>query len=105
MAKVSKATPAVGPINGTPNVAGMIGTDEQRTITAPLRSFPAASFVSRRCDVQQLTGRQRQTLKRLLRGLADSGKTLENGKAIRSESDALKWLLESLAPDVATVNP
>lgn len=86
-------------------VAGQVGQSETVTIVAPLGSYPLAAYVARRCDVQQLTEPQRSVLKRLARGLSDSGATLANGKVIRSESDAIKWLLEGLAGERATVKP
>lgn len=54
-------------------------------------------YEPRRCDVQKLTGKQREALRRLTNGLEAQGAKLEGGRIVSRPQDAIKWILEALA--------
>lgn len=68
---------------------------EKIVIEAPMGGLDEG-YLSRHVQVQ-LNGHQRETLRRLVNGLRDSDERLADGKAIESNADAVKWILEQLA--------
>jgi hypothetical protein len=65
------------------------------TIEVPMGEVSLDSYLSRHVEVQ-LDQDQRHSLRRLLNGLRESGERLSSGRAVASNSDAVKWLLEQL---------
>jgi len=54
-------------------------------------------YTAHRVDVNNMSKVQRNNLKRLTRGLEDSGAKLKNGKAVTKSIDAIRWVLEKLS--------
>jgi hypothetical protein len=67
-----------------------------RTVSVPLAQIPFG-YLPRVCDVRKLTGRQSQALRQLQEALSSQGAKLANGSRINNPSNAIKWLLESIA--------
>ncbi len=55
--------------------------------------------LSRHVEIGRLTHDQKLALRRLQRGLDQSGARLANGKRIGSNADAVRWLLEQVAKE------
>lgn len=53
-------------------------------------------YIPRDVYARGLTSKQATNLKRLMRGLEDSGAKLENGSFVNDRTKAVKWLLEQL---------
>jgi len=64
----------------------------------PMGEIAPGGYVTRqhRIDVTCSSREQHRNLRSLLRGLQDDGQQLRNGKEIRHERDAVRWLLEQL---------
>ena len=71
-----------------------VGGEGMVTVTVPM--LRTTLPVSLRVDTS-LQRHQAQALRDLLDGLTDGGARLENSQPIRSQTDALRWLLERLA--------
>lgn len=67
-----------------------------RQLSVPLANVPFG-YLPRRIDLRKLTSRQSQALRQLQEALDHQGIKLANGSRIGNPSNAIKWLLESLA--------
>jgi hypothetical protein len=74
----------------------VMATITKLTVTVPSLDIGHAGYQSSRVDVQNLTGKQRSTLKCVMRGLEQREARLENGRHVRNYSDAIKYILENL---------
>lgn len=79
-----------------PAAAAVQITLEHRKLDVPLANVPFG-YLPRRIDLRKLTGRQSQALRQLQEALDQQGVRLANGSRIGNPSNAIKWLLESLA--------
>lgn len=69
---------------------------KEKTLSIPLAQIPFG-YLPRVCDVRKLTSLQSQALRQLQEALHSQGVKLANGTRINNSSNAIKWLLESIA--------
>jgi hypothetical protein len=65
-------------------------------ICMELPEIPETQHRLRHVDIGRLTQRQANMLKRIHRGLEDSGATLANGRQVRTAADVVRYLLENM---------
>jgi len=67
-------------------------------LAIPFGEIPPGAYVSRteRVEFTSMTRRQSVALKKLTRGLEDSGKKLDDGTLIKRPGQAMRWLLEQI---------
>jgi len=65
--------------------------------------FAAArpGYQTRRVDVSHMTPTQKNALASLVAGLDKNGATLESGRRVVNNSEAIRWLLEQIAKSAA----
>jgi len=83
---------ASGEVTATVEVPELIS----KMVRVPLAQIPFG-YLPRVCDVRKMTGKQSQALRQLQEALCSQGATLANGTRINNPSNAIKWLLESIA--------
>ena len=81
-----------GEVTATVEVPQLIS----KMVRVPLAQIPFG-YLPRVCDVRKMTGKQSQALRQLQEALCSQGATLANGTRINNPSNAIKWLLESIA--------
>ena len=67
------------------------------TIEIPLAVDAGNGYLSRHVDVGRLSAVQKTSLRRLTLGLVAAEERLENGVPVRTNADAVRWVLEQLA--------
>jgi hypothetical protein len=65
-------------------------------ISLPLAGFDPTEYCTRHIESRLNTEQQRQTFKRLYRGLQQQGKTLLNGRPVNRAGDVLRWIMEQV---------
>ena len=90
MAKRKKSVPSLG------TMVPKMPTD-QLSLQVPYGMIDHG-YEARRVDVQSLTQVQRRNLKAITNGLVAQGSKLTDGRTVKTNQDAIKWILESLSP-------
>jgi len=65
-------------------------------LEVPLSPITPTGYSTPRVDIRRMTELQRNNLKRVCRGLNDSGATLKDGKAVCDPHHAIRWMLEQM---------
>jgi hypothetical protein len=65
-------------------------------VEVPLAPVREGVFLSDHVSARLNTLKQRRDYRRFLNGLRSSGATLENGRFVDTQADAMKWLVEQL---------
>ncbi|MCI0430314.1 MAG: hypothetical protein L0210_07215 [Rhodospirillales bacterium] len=65
-------------------------------IEVPLGPLHEGGYLSDHISARLSSLKQRRNYRRLLNGLRNSGATLENGRFVHTQADAMKWLFENL---------
>ncbi|GMW02639.1 MAG: hypothetical protein AMXMBFR84_37750 [Candidatus Hydrogenedentota bacterium] len=69
----------------------------QSSVDIPILSELPAGYLSGHIDINQMTPRQRGAIRRINAALVAQGATLENGRFVKTNADAVKWILERVA--------
>jgi len=67
------------------------------SIDVPVADIDLTAYASGRVDIRGMSRAQRDVLKRVTLGLQEKQAKLLNGKVVKNNQDAFKWMLEALA--------
>lgn len=70
---------------------------ETAVIEVPLGDIGSGEYLSRHIEGRLKTTRQQLAMKRLLRGLQQSGATTADGRPVQRPGEALRWLAEQIS--------
>jgi len=95
--------PATAQPETIPSPPVVTATPEPRTadpdlvrVELPLGTIDPKAYLSKRCDLSNLSPRQARALRQLTEGLQDAAARLENGRRVTSSADAVRYVLEKL---------
>ncbi len=69
-------------------------TEKTVSIQLPVGELGSGYGGTNRVDVQRMTPKQKRTLRRVLRGLEDSGARMADGRPVRTAQDVFKYILD-----------
>lgn len=69
---------------------------DRETVVIEVPLSQCSGFATHRLNINRLSGKQAETLKRMTRGLEDAGAVLSNGTKVTDKTKAVMWLLENI---------